>query len=68
MNTSKYMVPLIFLGTAVGEIRRGNDGLAIVVLCGVALVLLISWGFDEYDAHEERKRRAAEAERRRSRY
>lgn len=65
--TSKYFVPLIFLSTAIGQIHRGELGLAIVLLCAVAVALLVDWFFEEDRQRAERKRREAEAERRRSR-
>jgi hypothetical protein len=51
------VLPLIFLGTAIGQIRRGEDGLAIMLLCGVAVVVIVDWVFAEIDDARERKRR-----------
>lgn len=63
MNSTKVL-PLIFLGTAIGQIRRGEYGMAIMLLCGVAVIVLVDWAFEE---DRERRRRKYEAERRRSR-
>lgn len=65
MNTSTYFVPLVLLGTTVGAIKRGEDGLAIGLCCGIAVLLIVQYIFAEIDDNRRRKR---DAEQRKSRY
>ena len=65
---NKFLTPLILLGSAVGAIKRGEDGLAIGLIAGVMLLMLVLAFMEEGDERRARNRRAQESRDRQARF